>query len=122
MSYLAVGILFLLIAAGFVTYLVLAATRKSNPASAGDTGAPGIGTDHTPLGDTADHAGRQTSDGETVAGQDAAASGGTGRPVEGTASTSASQDQDPPRGRFKRDPIGGEAEGRPAVPADTPRP
>lgn len=46
------------------------------------SGGPGIGSDATPLGDSAEHAGQQTRGGETVSGQDAAHFGGTGRPVD----------------------------------------
>ena len=107
MSYVAVGVLFLLIAAGFITYLVLSATRRSaNPDSAG---APQIGADHTPFGDTGEHAGEQSEQGHTVGRTDASSSHDPG------------VQQDPPDGRFKRDPVGGEAEAEPSMPADSPR-
>ena len=65
MEYLIPVVLVLLIVAGAVTLFVLNAARKggSNP---DDAGAPGVGGDHTPLGDTAEHAGRQTASGRTV--------------------------------------------------------
>jgi hypothetical protein len=67
MEYVIPIVLVVLLVAGFVTFLVLNATRKSGPAAAGsDEGAPGIGRDPTPLGDTAEHAGHDTG-GEGVA-------------------------------------------------------
>ena len=103
MEYVAVGILVLLLIGGFVTFLVMQATRRSSPAT-GDTSddTPGIGSDDSPLGDTSQHAGgRATS---------------TGVPQR-------SQDEDPSDGRFKRDPVGGEGEGTPAIEGDErPRP
>ena len=65
MEYLIPVVLVLLILAGAVTLFVLNATRKGG-SNADDGGAPGVGTDHTPLGDTAEHAGDQTSSGGTV--------------------------------------------------------
>jgi hypothetical protein len=68
---------------GFIIYLVLNATKKRGP----DTG---MGTDASPLGDTTEHAGEQSREGETVGRQDADEAGGTGRPVQsGPAETSA---------------------------------
>jgi hypothetical protein len=67
MAYAIVGVVVVLIVAGFVIFMVLNATRKSSPAA--DTpreGAPGIGADDTPLGDTTQHAGEQTPGGETA--------------------------------------------------------
>jgi hypothetical protein len=106
MSYVAVGVLFLLIASGFITYLVLSATRNSSNQDDGAT--PRVGADHTPFGDTAQHAGTQTAAGETTDHADE-----TG--------TDPGPQNDPPPGRFKRDPIGGEAEAEPAIPAEPPR-
>ena len=106
------GILLLVLAAGFITYLVLTATKRSSPAT--EDGPVGIGSDSTPLGDTAEHAGRQDGEGRTVGGQDADRSGGTGRPVglEGPGAPAGAGE--PAEGRrFQRDPIGGEAEARP---------
>jgi hypothetical protein len=56
MEYLIPIVLVLLIVTGFVTYLVLNATKKSNPA------AP----DESPAGDTTEHAGDQSERGHTV--------------------------------------------------------
>ena len=107
MSYVLVGILFLLIAGAFITFLVMQATKRSHHATATDSGdpAPGIGADPSPLGDTLQHAGRQPGDGTTSGGQDADASGASATP--------APADQSRPDGRFQRDPVGGEAEARP---------
>ena len=50
-------LLSLLLIAGFVTFMVLNATKKSGPAAdTREEGAPGIGADETPLGDTTEHA------------------------------------------------------------------
>lgn len=58
-------VLVVLAIAGFVTFFVLNATNKSGPAADADEGAPGIGADETPLGDTTQHAGEQTEGGVT---------------------------------------------------------
>jgi hypothetical protein len=120
MEYVAVGFLVLLLIGAFVAFLVMQATRRSSPAT-GDTAhdMPGIGTDASPLGDTTQHAGEQEPGGRTVAGNDAGRSGGTGAPT--TDLPQRSQDEDPPDGRFKRDPIGGEGEGTPAIESERPR-
>jgi hypothetical protein len=66
MEYVIPIVLVLLLVAGFVTFLVLNATNKSGPvADRGDEGAPGVGRDPTPLGDTTEHAGEQTEHGTT---------------------------------------------------------
>jgi hypothetical protein len=98
------------------------ATRRSSPAVDTQDGAatPGIGTDETPLGDTSQHAGEQDGGGRTVGSNDADRSGGTGAPAGDL--PRRSQDEDAPEGRFKRDPVGGEGEGAPAIEADPPRP
>jgi hypothetical protein len=57
MGYVIAAILVLLLIAGFVTFLVTNATRKSGPAASGADDAPGIGGDSSPLGDTVEHAG-----------------------------------------------------------------
>jgi hypothetical protein len=120
MEYLAVGILVLLLVGGFVTFLVMRATSRSSPATERTGGGgPGIGTDPTPFGDTGEHAGEQDRGGATVTGTDAGRSGGTGAPT--TDLPQRSQDEDPPDGRFKRDPVGGEGEGTPAIEQDPPR-
>ena len=66
MEYVIPAVILLLLISGFVTFLVLNATRKSGPvADRGDEGAPGIGSDPTPLGDTTEHAGEQSRQGVT---------------------------------------------------------
>ena len=66
MEYVIPAVIVLLLIGGFVTFMVLNATKKSGPvAEGGDEGAPGIGTDPTPLGDTTEHAGEQSSEGTT---------------------------------------------------------
>lgn len=94
MEYVIPAVLVLILVGGFVTFLVLNATKKSGPvAERDDEGAPGMGADETPLGDTTEHAGEQTEEGTTVGGQDADVSGGTGRPVHsGSAGTSEAGD------------------------------
>jgi hypothetical protein len=81
MGYVIAGILVLLLVAGFITFLVMNSMRKSGPAARGEGGPPGMGGDATPLGDTTEHAGEQTSRGTTAedpernAGEDDAAQG-----------------------------------------------
>jgi hypothetical protein len=101
---------------------VMIGTRNSSPSTVADdedaAAAPFSGPDHTPAGDTAQHAGQQDGQGRTVTPNDAAEHGGTGGPTSGPhpAGHTPSQDTDePPGGRFKRDPVGGEAEGEPAI-------
>jgi hypothetical protein len=87
MEYVIPLVLVLVIVTAGVVAFVMNAQRKTGPrgdrVAADDrhTGGPGIGADATPLGDTAEHAGQQTRDGETVGRSDAVAHGGTGRPV-----------------------------------------
>jgi hypothetical protein len=92
MEYVIPAVLVLLLVGGFVTFLVLNATRKSGPAATGrDEGAPGMGADETPLGDTAEHAGEQTEAGTTASDPEQArsrhddpeAAAHVGRPGEG---------------------------------------
>ncbi|HKH17579.1 MAG TPA: hypothetical protein VKA57_08650 [Solirubrobacteraceae bacterium] len=66
MEYMIPAVLVVLAVGGFVTFLVLNATRKSGPVADGDEGSPGIGADNTPLGDTTQHAGEQTEGGVTT--------------------------------------------------------
>ncbi len=116
MSYVLVGILLLLIVGGFITFMVMQATKRSGHATAvdSDDAAPGQGADDSPLGDTTQHAGEQPGqEGFTSGGQDADQSGGSRTPVGGADAVTGDNDQDRPDGRFQRDPIGGEAEARP---------
>jgi len=113
MAYVVIGIVVLLIVAGAVTMLVLHGTKQPAPAVAEDTdkaSAPFAGPDHTPLGDTAQHHGEQDEEGRTVGANEAG-------PERGEPQT------EPADGRFKRDPVGGEAEGAGTVElGKTPRP
>jgi hypothetical protein len=78
MEYVIPVVILVLLIAGFVTFMVLNATKKSGPvADRDDEGAPGMGADETPLGDTTQHAGEQTEGGATVGRPD-----GSGRPAE----------------------------------------
>jgi hypothetical protein len=66
MEYVIPAVILLMLIGGFVTFLVINATKKSGPvADRGDEGAPGIGADSTPLGDTTEHAGEQSRQGVT---------------------------------------------------------
>ena len=77
MGYAIAAVVVVLVVAGFVTFLVLRATRTSSPvADRPDQGPPSLGQDE-PLGDTTEHAGEQTRQGTTA--------------------------HDPERGRFERD-------------------
>src|SRR3954453_6623446 len=120
MAYVVIGILFLLVLGAGITILVMANTKESSPAAAEDEDAnatPFSGPDHTPVGDTAQHAGQQDEQGETVTPNDAVERGGTGAQTSGPRSAGHGAGQEEPAGdRFKRDPIGGEAEGEPAAP------
>jgi len=109
MEYVLVGLLVLVLAAGFVVFLTANARRQDRT---GEGGAPGVGTDHTPFGDTAEHAGQHDESGRTPTPD---ARGDTGKPAFG-AKAVPDPDADAARedeGRFQRDPVGGEAEGRP---------
>jgi hypothetical protein len=124
MELVVIAILFLLVVGAGVTIFVMAGTRDNARATAeGDdsaVAAPFAGRDHTPAGDTAQHAGEQDAEGRTVTPNDAEDRGGTGEPISRQPSRST---EDGVGGRFKRDPIGGEAEGEPAAPVgEPPRP
>ena len=72
MGYVIAGILVLLLVAGFVTFFVMNATKKSGRAAPSDPGAEGnpagiAAPDESPLGDTTQHAGEQ-EEGRTVGG------------------------------------------------------
>jgi hypothetical protein len=117
MEYLIPAVILLLLVGGFITFMVMNATKRSDHATAKDSGdaAPGIGSDESPLGDTQQHAGQQDARGHTTGGQDADDAGGAGEPALGAEATDRSEANDTPAadGRFQRDPIGGEAEARP---------
>ena len=123
MEYVVIGILFLLVLGGGITMLVMAQTKASASEAGADDetsgAAPFSGSDQTPVGDTAQHAGQQDEQGQTVTPNDASERGGTGRQTSGPRSGgrgSQGANEEPEGGRFKRDPIGGEAEGEPAAP------
>jgi len=113
MEYVIPIVIVVLLVAGFVTFMVLNATKKSGPAADGrDEGAPGMGGDETPLGDTDEHAGEQTPAGTTVGPQDADEAGGTGRPAQsGAAGTTGAgeSETDPDAAAHRARP--GEGEG-----------
>ena len=99
MGYVVAGIIFMLVVGGGVTFLVMRATAGSTPATPEDG-------DSTPTGDTPQHA-----DGD-------AERGGTGDPVAGpnAGGRGPSREPDEPSGgRYKRDPVGGEAEAEPTI-------
>ena len=62
--------------------IVTNAANKGGANAEGKPGPPGIGPDETPLGDTSQHAGEQTPEGETLRGQDDRRFAGRGRPHE----------------------------------------
>jgi hypothetical protein len=105
MGYVIAAILVLLIVAAAVTFFVLRAARTGRGSSAADSnhgeGVPGSDAaivapdDETPLGDTDQHAGEQTTEGRTVAARE----GEGGEPARGSV---------PPSGAGG---VGGEAEG-----------
>jgi hypothetical protein len=76
MGYVIAAVILLLIVGAGITILMLNATRRQRQASAADSeyggGTPGsdmpimAADDKTPLGDTDQHAGEQTREGETV--------------------------------------------------------
>ena len=86
MEFLIPIVLALLLVSGFVTWMVLNATRKGGSNAEGG-GQPGIGRDETPLGYTSEHAGEQSREGVTVGPVDAERAGGTGRPPRSYAGT-----------------------------------
>jgi hypothetical protein len=117
-------VIVVLLIAGFVTFLVMNSMKKSGPVAEGEQeGAPGIGADETPLGDTTEHAGRQSDEGTTVGDQDADESGGTGRPVHsGTAGTSAAGQSAPDPDAAAHVMRPGEGEGKERLEFDGQRP
>ena len=84
MEYLIPIVLVLLLVSGFVTFLVLNATKKSKPSEAENSDETDPRTmaasDPSPLGDTSEHAGEQSGGGETV---EAPAGGGGETPKRG---------------------------------------
>jgi hypothetical protein len=123
MAYVAIGILFLLVLGAGIIFFVMAQTKDSAAETGADDSAdkqstPFSGPDQTPVGDTSQHAGQQDEEGQTVTPNDAERVGGTGGQTSGprSAGHAPSQEPDEPAGgRFKRDPIGGEAEAEPTL-------
>ncbi len=120
MIWFVIGMLVLLAGGAAVLFVVLHATSA-------DDSAPFTGdADGTPTGDTAQHAGEQTSAGETVSGSDADDSGGTGTPQQGGGpgdGDGSDADAPKPEGVHESGVIGGEAEGESGVDTgSTPRP
>jgi hypothetical protein len=70
MEYLIPIMVVLLLVTGAVTFVVMNATRKSKPSEAQSSDDPDpktmAATDSSPLGDTTEHAGDQSQEGETV--------------------------------------------------------
>jgi hypothetical protein len=82
MGYVIAGILVLLLVAGFVTFFVINATKKSGRAAPSDPGADGTpagiaSPDPSPLGDTTQHSGDQR-EGQTVTDTESADGGDAG--------------------------------------------
>jgi hypothetical protein len=108
MEYVIPALLVLLLVGGFVTFLVLNATKKSGPvADSGDEGPPGIGRDPTPLGDTTEHAGEQSEQGHTRDDPEAGESGERGgadvmRPGEGEGGRRLEREDERPRPASER--------------------
>jgi hypothetical protein len=85
MEYVIPIVLVMLIVGGFVTFLVLNATKKSKPseAQASEDKAPtnmAAADEDSPLGDTSEHAGEQSEQGHTVRDPEG---GGEGEPDGG---------------------------------------
>ena len=89
MAYLIPIVVVLLVVSGFVTFVVLRATRQSKPSEAENSEAADPGTmaatDPSPLGDTTEHAGDQSHRGETVEAPEGegAGNGGGSAPEDG---------------------------------------
>jgi hypothetical protein len=76
MGYVIAAVVLLLVVGAGITFFMLSATRRQRQASVADSehgaGTPGADAaivtpdDNTPLGDTDQHAGRQTREGRTI--------------------------------------------------------
>src|SRR3954452_8146899 len=100
MAYLIPIVLVLLLVTGFVTFLVLNATKRSKPSEAENSDDTSPRTmaatdDSSPLGDTTEHAGEQSERGETTA--DPEATGQEVRGGHGAAPGLSPEDADAPR-------------------------
>jgi hypothetical protein len=87
MEYLIPIMVVLVLVTGAVTFLVMNATRKSKPseaASSEDSDPKTMAaTDSSPLGDTTEHAGDQSQEGETVRAPEGEGEGEGGRSASG---------------------------------------
>jgi hypothetical protein len=115
MEYVIVALIVVLLVGGFGMLLVFNATRRADVSDADDPRPQQMlrGEPDSPVGDTREHAGEQTTTGETVGGQDAERHGGTGQPVEdgyaGTSGVGSGRERDPEH--VGRPVVGGEGEG-----------
>ena len=104
MAYLIPIVLVLLLVTGFITFLVLNATKRSKPSEAENSGENDPQTmaasDPSPLGDTTEHAGQQTDSGETA--EDPEGAGEEVRGGKGTAPGLSPEDADVPRRESER--------------------
>ena len=87
MEYLIPIMVVLVLVSGAVTFLVLNATRKSKPSEAANSEDSDPKTlaasDPSPLGDTTEHAGDQSQEGETVEGPEGEGEGKGGGSASG---------------------------------------
>jgi hypothetical protein len=121
MGYVIAGILVVLIVGAFIMFMVTNSAKRSNVSDADDPGREGspamfASDPGSPAGDTREHAGEQTPEGETVAGQDADRHGGTRAPqtgYSGTGEAGSRRHRDDPH--VARPVVGGEAEGERSV-------
>jgi len=98
MEYLIPIMLVLLLVSGVVTFMVLNATKQSKPSEAdnSDDSDPKTmaASDDSPLGDTTEHAGDQSQEGETVEGPEGEGEreggGGSASGIDGGAGNAAS--------------------------------
>src|SRR3954451_11866278 len=99
MAYLIPIVLVLLLVSGFITFLVLNATRKSKPSEAENSEHTDPETmaasDPSPFGDTTEHAGEQTGEGGTA--EDPEGAGQEVRGGHGAAPGLSPEDADVPR-------------------------
>jgi hypothetical protein len=96
MTYVIPIILVLLLVAGVVTFMVLNATKQSKPSEAEGSEDKDpkkmAASDPSPLGDTTEHAGRQSDEGHTTQdpeGEGQGEGGGSARGIDGGAGDSA---------------------------------
>ena len=89
MEYLIPIMLVLLLVSGVVTFFVLNATKQSKPSEADSSEDSDPKTlaasDDSPLGDTTEHAGEQSQEGETVQGPEGEGQGGSSEGDSGSA-------------------------------------